>query len=73
MVQYFLNIFIAIDHLANAILLGNPDETISARLGREYPNSFLCKVVDFIFRRGHCKDVAKNGDGGIELITKEKK
>ncbi len=32
--KYFLNILIAIDQLGNAVLGGDPDETISSRLGR---------------------------------------
>lgn len=32
--QYCLNVLIAIDQLINAILLGDPDETISSRLGK---------------------------------------
>jgi hypothetical protein len=66
--NYLFNILIATDELANTILGGNPHETISARLGREYPNSFTAKVVDFLFGTNHCKSVAQNGDGGKELI-----
>lgn len=66
--QYIHNVLVAIDQLGNAVLGGCPDETISARLGREYPNSILRKLVDFLFGRGHCKDVAENGDNGKAII-----
>ena len=32
MMMYILNILIAVDQLINAILAGNPDETISSRV-----------------------------------------
>jgi len=32
--KYFWNVLIGIDQLANAVLLGDPDETISSRLGK---------------------------------------
>ena len=32
--QFIFNYLIAIDQLANTLLLGHPDETISSRLGR---------------------------------------
>lgn len=68
MLQYFLNILIGIDQIANALIAGSPHDTISARLGRNYPNSFLRQVVDFIFGKNHCKDVVINGDGSKEII-----
>lgn len=66
--QYFFNILIALDQLANTLFFGDPDETISSRLGREYPNSILRKVVDFFFGKGHCRDVADNGDSGKSIL-----
>ncbi len=32
--RWFVNILISIDQLGNSLLMGDPDETISARLGR---------------------------------------
>jgi hypothetical protein len=68
--QYILNIFIAIDQLANAIFGGCPDTTISARLWQEYPNSELRKLVDIFFGKDHCKRVATNGDSGTAIIRR---
>lgn len=36
MIRYIKNVLIAIDQLFNAILLGDPDETISSRLGKMF-------------------------------------
>ena len=56
--RYFINLFIALDQTANAIFLGDPDETISSRLGRNYPNSVMTRVVNILFfwDKNHCKE-----------------
>lgn len=60
--EYLLNILIAADQLANAILLGKPDETLSARSWRLHERYWYAEVarviIDFIFRifgqKAHC-------------------
>jgi hypothetical protein len=47
--KWLLNILISIDQLVNTVFGGSNDETISSRLGRNYPNSVLAKFVDLIF------------------------
>jgi hypothetical protein len=49
--RYFLNILIAIDQFINTIVGGDPDETISSRVGKRRDNRevFWAKVVDKIF------------------------
>ena len=32
--RYVINLLLAVDQLANTVLLGHPDETLSSRLGR---------------------------------------
>lgn len=34
MIGYLIRLLVALDQLANTILLGSPDETISSRVGR---------------------------------------
>jgi hypothetical protein len=59
-INYLFNILIALDFLANALLGGEPQETISERLWREYPSSECRKLVDFIFGKDHCKQSAED-------------
>ena len=47
--QYILNLLIAFDQLINTIFFGNPDETISSRVGRKYPNSSFARFINAIF------------------------
>lgn len=57
--RYLWNVLIALDQLANTLLAGDPDETISSRLGKmqRKGNKFAkcaCRVLDF-FDEGHCE------------------
>lgn len=60
--KYLYNILISIDQLGNTILGGDPDMTISARLGRNYRGTWMSKVVDWMFAwQGH-KSHTENAD-----------
>ena len=63
-----LAILIAIDHLANAILFGDPGETISSRIGKNYKGSLLYRILNRI-DKNHCEDAVKEyanqGDDSI--------
>ena len=62
MLDYIFSILVALDQLANAICGGNPDMTISARIGQFAPTSrywrTLERLVDWAFYPwqgpGHC-------------------
>jgi len=63
------NIWIAIDQLVNAIFWGDPDETISSRLGKIYvksaPARLVCKVISVFFREPkHCQRAVEEDEGG---------
>ncbi len=55
--KWILNILISVDQLVNTVFGGDPDETISSRLGKSYPNSVLAKLVDILFF-WQCRDKA---------------
>lgn len=66
--RYFWNILIALDQLANAILAGDPDETISSRAAKAANKGqtwgcVLCRVLD-VFDRDHCKKNVEGDEGG---------
>lgn len=72
--RYLFNILLGIDQFANVILLGDPDETISGRLGRAHlsgkPKWFVppfkkfvdwgAKVLDG--QQNHCVDSVEAED-----------
>lgn len=56
---YLMNVLLAFDRFINAIFLGNPNETISARMGREIQagRCHLCKPVCWLLDKvdpNHC-------------------
>jgi hypothetical protein len=53
--RYFTGVLVSVDQLGNAVFAGDPDETISSRLGRaklrgklKWWNKWLDKTLDFI-------------------------
>ena len=56
--QFVLNWLLAIDRLVNTVLLGNPNETLSQRLGRAQnagsrPACVVCRWLNVI-NANHC-------------------
>lgn len=70
MMKYFYNVLIGIDQLANTLLAGDPDETISSRAGKKMTKCkgcrWLCRVLN-IFDNNHCIESIESGEGGREL------
>lgn len=59
MKRYLWNLFIALDQLANAMIGGDPDETISSRAGKaarrgRWWGCILCRLLDLL-EKNHCE------------------
>lgn len=70
--QYFWNILIAIDQLANALLLGDPTETISSRADKAAVEGkrwgcVLCKLLNYV-QHGHCEKSLEATAGSRAII-----
>ena len=59
--QYVWNILVSLDQLANTLLAGRPNETLSGRMGayvirgRGFIPCQLCKLLGIIFKdKNHC-------------------
>lgn len=75
--KYFWNVLIGLDQFANAILLGDPDETISSRLGKWllYPKTSwrfkvakpICKLLN-IADPNHCETSIEDDEGDNSVI-----
>jgi hypothetical protein len=74
--QYLWNLLIAVDQLGNAILAGDPDETISSRLGkwREGPSGWrrsvayaVCRLLH-ILDKSHCERSVEPDEGDRGLL-----
>jgi hypothetical protein len=67
MKRYMFNILIAFDQLGNALLAGDPDETISSRLAKlnrkgNQVGVIGCKILDK-FDKGHCERSIEKDEG----------
>jgi hypothetical protein len=70
MKKYIWNILISLDQFCNTLLGGDPDETMSSRMGKHLAKhdcpfcNFICKLLNLI-QKDHCvksieKDEGKN-------------
>lgn len=74
--RYLWNVLIAIDQLANAFLAGDPDETISGRMGRWHQlGGWRAKVAMPVcwfldkFDKDHCEESIENDEGDRDLLN----
>lgn len=80
--RYLLNILISIDQFGNTLLGGDPDETISSRLGKLKSRNGgripwtrpLSKLIDWILDKidpNHSTKAIEKDEGSNALIDKE--
>lgn len=65
--MYVMNVLVAIDQLVNAILGGDPDETISSRAAKDQAagrrwGCILCRWLDRL-DPGHCEKSIEHDEG----------
>lgn len=69
--RYFWNNLIAIDQLGNALLGGDPDETISSRTAKRVHDQrwayWLCRALHW-FDRDHCEKSREDDRGRRDVI-----
>lgn len=80
--RYFWNILISLDQLANTVLLGDPDETLSSRLSkwRNYPHDTwkwrtgycACRMLHW-FDKNHCLKSEEPDEGEFDLLERDDK
>jgi len=79
--KYIRNILISLDMLLNTILGGDPEMTISSRVGRNYKGTFIAHFIDWMFswqKRDGSKSHVENAsywedDNGKNAIISMKK
>lgn len=69
--KYFWNILISIDQLGNTLLGGDPDETISSRMGKRKETCkvcyWLCRLLSLIDHR-HCTKSIEADEGKDSVL-----
>lgn len=69
--KYLKNILVSIDQLANTLIGGDPDETISSRAGKLHKNNklayILCRLLHWI-DHDHCKKSIEHDEGDDAVL-----
>ncbi len=71
--RYLWNILISLDQLANTLLGGDPDETISSRMGKHVAKRscpfciFMCKLLNLI-DKNHCRKSIEEDEGKDQIF-----
>jgi len=71
--KYSKNLLVSLDQFINTLAGGDPDETISSRLGRNYQGSFLYKTVNWLFfwQKGkHCDEAIEPENHTDDAVLK---
>lgn len=78
MKAYFINLLLALDQLINAITAGDPDESVSSRVGKcrrgdhgrvwQLVAAPLARILDAIFGDGHCLASIESDEGARDLL-----
>lgn len=69
--KYFWNILIAIDQFFNALTGGDPDETISSRIGKHKDSSKLARLLSRfldLFEQNHAEKSIEEDEGKDEIL-----
>lgn len=69
---YVLNVLIALDQFGNALVGGDPDETISSRAGKAQQKGrrwgcVLCRFLNW-FERDHCAKSIEPNEGADAVL-----
>jgi hypothetical protein len=73
MKKYIWNILVSLDQFLNTLAFGDPDETISSRMGKRVGKhncpfcNFMCKVLN-LFQKDHCVKSIEVDEGKDEVF-----
>lgn len=68
--HYFINLCISIDQFFNTLFFGDPDETMSSRLGKFKGKVKLYRIICWLLDKidpGHCQDSIEEDEGKDQL------
>lgn len=69
--KYIHNILVSLDQFGNTILGGDPDETISSRVGKNYHDTFFETFINFLFQvktENHCVEAIETDEGSNAIF-----
>lgn len=74
LIQYFWNVLVALDQFANTLLGGDPDETMSSRMGKDIRENKckLCRVICYLLgliQKDHCNKSIEPDEGSRQVVN----
>ena len=66
---YLVNVAMAINQFINTLAGGHPDECISSRFGRRWPDSWFARFIDhlFFFDKDHTENAIEFDEGSRDV------
>ena len=73
--KYLVNNLVALDQAVNTFLGGDPDETLSSRIGKNYKGSIFHKFVNtlFFWQKDHCEESIDPTEGKDAIFKSKEK
>ena len=70
LIQFVKNLLVSIDQFFNVLMLGDPDETISSRAGRVWPDTLWMKFIDklMFWQTNHCHKAIEKSEGKKDIL-----
>ena len=68
--MFVVNVLLAIDQFVNVLMFGDPDETLSSRAGRVWPDSEWRMFIDWLmfWQTDHCHKAIEKDEGKRDLL-----
>jgi hypothetical protein len=68
--MFLVNVLLSVDQFVNVLMLGDPDETISSRAGRVFPDTWWSNLIDHImfWQTDHCHKAVETGEGKRDIL-----
>ena len=69
--KYIINVLISIDQLVNTIFFGDPDETISSRIGKNPKLTFIHRFLFWGLNKidkNHCINAIEKDEGKDKIL-----
>lgn len=71
--RYFWNVLLGLDQFLSVLTGGDPDETVSSRVGKaaaagSHTGRVLEKCLDAVFGAGHCRSSIEADEGGEKVV-----
>lgn len=73
LIRYFWNVLLGLDQFLSVLTGGDPDETVSSRVGKAAASGSLVgrtleRCLDAVFGAGHCRRSIETDEGAEKVV-----